>query len=364
MASQLNDLTLNVLSSIIVSVIIATHARRDLIFLAFIVYALYFTISFFVPGGGQLNAAIAMSAVLYALFAWTTADMIQATPSSFVSQYEKVPIFEGTIVMNAHTQRAFDTYDPQNPSYRRLSVSQNRMGGAQFSYSFWVNFGGAIDSNIAGKTIFMRGDKRKYSPTIKKNNNSSFQKYFQNTEGSDITIACPRVYFKSDNTLGIQVNTDKELVFEAQVGNDFSNKGLRKNILSLIPRHWALITIVVEDNVPINDFENGIAIKTYVNDTLYGTSVSEGSLRMNNGPFHILGGEEWPAESRMSDLFYYNYALSDSEVRGIFNSGPNTSASDDLNILAGRPRDDKLRLGDYNKMDINNYNAHLQNISF
>lgn len=364
MASQLNDLTLNILSSIIVSVIIATHARRDLIFMAFIVYSLYFVISFFVPGGGQLNAAIAMSAVLYAVFAWTTADMIQTTPSTFVSQYEKVPIFEGSIVMNAHTNRIFNTYDPQNPTYRRLSVSQNRMGGAQYSYSFWVNFGGAIDSNIAGKTIFMRGDKRKFTPYIKRKDNSSFQKYFQNTDGSDITIACPRVYFKSENTLGIQVNTDRELIFEAEVGNQYSNKALRKNMLSLIPRHWALITIIVEDNVPINDFENGIVIKTYVNDTLYGTSVSEGSLRMNNGPFHILGGDQWPADSRMSDLIYYNYALSDSEVRSIFNAGPNTTASDDMNALAGRKRDDTLRVGDYNKMDIHNYNATLQNLSF
>eukprot|EP00873_Tetraselmis_striata_P026948 jgi/Tetstr1/447212/TSEL_034649.t1 len=364
MASPLNDLTLNILSSIIVSVIIATHARRDLIFLSFIVYAMYFTISFFVPGGGQLNAAIAISAVLYAVFAWTTADMVKTTPSSFVSQYEKVPIFEGSVVMNAHTHKVFDTYDPQNPNYRRLSVSQNRMGGAQFSYSFWVNFGGAIDSSIAGKTIFMRGDKRKYSPYIKAKGASSFQKYFQNVEGSDVTIACPRVYFKSENTLGIQVNTDRELLFEAEVGSAYSNHHARKNMLSLIPRHWALITVIVEDNVPINDFENGIAIKTYVNDTLYGTSVSQGSLRMNNGALHILGGDQWPADSRMSDLIYYNYALSDSEVRRIFNAGPDTSVSDSMNALGGRKRNDKLQVGDYNKMDIHNYNAHLQTLSF
>jgi len=357
MVSQLNDLTLNILSSVIVCVIIATHARRDFVMLYFIAYAIYFAISFFLPGGGQLNSAIAVSAVLYALLEWTTEDLIKVTPGDFISQYEKVPIFEGSIVMNASNKKTFDTYDPQNTSYRRLSVSQNRMGGAQFSYSFWVNFGsGVVDEEIAGKTLFMRGDKRKFAPQVKPSGAGAFENYFKTANGKDITIACPRVYFKSDNTIGVQVNTDRELIFEAEVGSEYSNKALRKNLVSLFAKHWVLISIVVEDNVPINDFENGISIKTYVNDTLYGSSVSHGSLRVNNGPLHILDADTWPGDSRMSDLIYYNYALSDGEVRRLYNAGPDTAASDVMDAFAGR-RDDKARYGDYNKLDIHNYDA-------
>ena len=167
----------------------------------------------------------------------------------------------------------------------------------------------------------MRGDKRKFAPQVKPSGAGAFENYFKTENGKDITIACPRVYFKSDNTIGIQVNTDRELIFEAEVGSEYSNKPLRKNLVSLFAKHWVLISIVVEDNVPINDFENGISIKTYVNDTLYGSSVSHGSLRVNNGPLHILDADTWPGDSRMSDLNYYNYALSDGEVREAIQRG-------------------------------------------
>lgn len=360
MVSQLNDLTLNILSSVIVCVIIATHARRDFVMLYFVAYALYFAISFFLPGGGQLNAAIAISAVLYAVFEWTTEDLIKATPGAFISQYEKVPIFEGAVVMNASNKRTFDTYDPQNTSYRRLSVSQNRMGGAQFSYTFWLNFGsGVVDENIAGKTLFMRGDNRKFKPQVQFDGAGAFENYFKTGDGTDVTIACPRVYFKSENTLGVQVNTDRELVFEAEVGSEYSQKSLRKNLVSLFAKHWVLISVVVEDNVPISDFENGISIKTYVNDTLYGSSVSHGSLRLNNGQLHVLDADTWPADSRMSDLVYYNYALPDHEIRRIYNAGADTAASDHMDAFAGRKNDDKARYGDYNKMDMHNFDASL-----
>lgn len=364
MVSQLNDLTLNILSAIIVSVIIATHARRDFLLLYFISYSLYFVISFFLPGGGQLNAAIAISAVLYALFEWTTEDLIKTTPSAFISQYEKVPIFEGTVVMNAATKKTFDTYDPQNATYRRLSVSQNRMGGAQFSYSFWLNFGSAVlDENVAGKTLFMRGDNRRFSPKVKPRGQEVYENYFKTEDGKDITIACPRVYFKSSNIIGIQVNTDTDLVFEAEVGSEYADKSLRKNLVSLFAKHWVLVTIVIEDNVPINDFENGISIKTYVNDTMYSSSVAHGSLRTNNGQFHLLDADSWPADSRMSDLIYYNYALDNGAIRRIYNAGPDTTASDDIDALSGRKNNDKAKYGDYNKLDIYNYDAFLKTSS-
>lgn len=355
MASRLNDLTLNILSSVIVSVIIATHARRDFLLLYFIAYALYFAISFFLPGGGQLNAAIALSAVLYAVFEWTTEDLIKATPTSFISQYEKVSIFEGSVLMKANSNKVFDTYDPQNPNYRRLSVSQNRMGGAQFSYSFWLNLGGGVGPEIVGSTLFMRGDNRRFSPKVKPRDGEVYENYFKEGDGRGVTIACPRVYFKSENILGIQVNTDRELVFEAEVGTEYANKSLRKNLISIFAKQWVLVTIVVEDNVPINDFENGVSIKTYFNDTLYGTSVSHGSLRLNNGRLHVLETDNWPQDSRMSDLVYYNYALSNSEIRRLYNAGPDTTESDDINARS-RKNDDKARFGDYNKVDIYNYN--------
>lgn len=356
---NLNDLTLNVLSAIIVSVILATHARKDLIMISFIVYALYLGISLFVVGGGQLNAAIAMSAVLYAVFQWSTNDMIKVTATSYVSQYEKVPIFDGSIMMNSNTHKVFDTYDPQHPSYRRLSNSQNRQGGSQYTYSFWLKMGASINDDIIGKTLFIRGDKREFKPKYKSSPDDPFQNYFQSSDGKGITICNPRVYFKRPNTLAIQINTDRDLVFEAEVGSEFSDQDLRKNILSLIPKHWAMITIVVEDNVPINDFENGVSIRTYLNDSLYSTSVTHGSLRLNNGPLHCLCHDVWPGESMMADFTYYNYALSDSAVRRRFNRGVTTDASNDINSTRAKDENEVINVSAYNTTDRYNYDTNL-----
>lgn len=362
MVSQLNNLTLNVLSAITVSVVIATKVRRDFIFIAFLTYAVYLGISALVPDGGQLNAAIALCSLLYVLFDWTTEDLVKVKPDDFVSQYEKVPVFDGYVIMNASNNKTLDTYDPQNPLYRRLSLSQNRMGGAQYTYTFWVNFSGAIDQNIAGKTLFMRGDKRKFKPFRKDARDSAYAPYFEGTpSNTDFTIVGPRVYFKSPTVLGVQVNTDTELVFETEVGNQFADKSLRRNALSLVPGNWAMFAIVVEDNVPIDDFANGVAVTVYINDVRYAKGSTPGSLRPNAGPLHVLLGDAWPANSKMSDLHYYNYALSDHEVHRIYAAGPNTKASDDLDSSA-RKRDDTLRLGVNNKLDNYNYDPQLKQL--
>jgi hypothetical protein len=368
MASALNDLTLNILAAIIVSVIIATNTRRDYIVLAFIIYSVFLVISFFVPGGGQLNAAIAVSAILYALFSWTTEDLIKAKPTDFVSQFERVPIFEGYVLLNETQNKIFDTYNPKDPLYRRLSLSQNRMGGAQFSYSFWIQLGGAMDLSLSGRTIFVRGDNRKFRPQIKRDETPNFVPYFVNASG-DITIACPRIYFKTHNSIGVQVNTDKELLFETEVGNNYMDSEVRKNALSLIPGTWAMITLVVEDNFPINDFENGVAIKVFLNDTMYSTATVEGSLRPNTGPIHFLPSDSssntptWPAKSKISDLIYYNYALNENEVKRIYYRGPNKTASKDLDSTSSRKNNDTLMLGDVNKLDITNYSAELDPVT-
>lgn len=333
--------------------------------MAVILYGMFFAVAFFVPGGGQINTAFATCAVVWAILTYTTSDLIEKTPGGPISQWERVPIFEGYIIMNAHVKARFDTYDPMNHSYRRLVPSMNRMGGSQFSYSFWLNFGGALDDSITGKTLFLRGDKRLYAPTVRGPDDLAFERYFKDApEGRDITVACPRVYFKAANMLGVQINTDRDLIFEAEVGTPYANQELRQNLLSLIPRHWALITIVFEDNIPINDFENGVAIKTYVNDLLYDTSVAPGAMRQNNGPFHVLMAEQWPPESRMSDLIYYNYALSDNDVRKLYNKGPNTNPSDDMPNDTAMDDNDKLILSPYNKVDKTNYGTNLSMLQF
>lgn len=351
MAVTINDVTLNILSAIIVSVIIATHVRRDMIVAAFIMYTILFIITFFVPGGGQLNAGGAMASIVFALLSWTTEDMITTTTSMEISQYEKVPIVEGYLVINAQTNLKFDTYDPLHTKYRRLSLSQNRVGGLQYTYVFWLNT--KINTNLVGKTILHRGDGRKFAPQVKYPDATAFENMFSNTR--DITIAGPRIYFKEETILGVQLNTDNQLLVDFEIGNKYKDLANQKNILNIISNKWVMISVIIEDNVAINEFENGISVKVYINDYLYDVKQATGSVRPNEGPLHLLtsqtSNEVWPADSRIADVSYFNYALSDAHVRRLFNKGFTNKAS---SLSDRKKNNDTLELGPYNKLDYSN----------
>lgn len=356
------DVTLNVAAGVMVAVLIATSVRSDWVRFSAIVYAVVFLAMFVVPDGGQVNVAIAMGLLAYAVLGMVGMD--KDLPGTVVKQRERVRVFEGIMTAKSNIGRTYNTYDPTSPSYKRLPRSVNRMGGAQFSYSFWIMFErGISDSHVAGKTIFLRGDKQHFQPRVSTADDPSApeQDYFD--AGMDYTIACPRVSFVAANQLAVDINTDRELRKRFIIGSDETSVEMRKNALSLVPGHFALMTFVFEDNVGVDAFERGVRMKFYFNDRLYHTATSPGALRQNAGPLHLFldaepDGNEGLDHCKVADLTYYNYALEDRDVAAAYGRGFTNSEFKDQDSIFSK--DVRLHLGPRNRLDYGaNYDDRL-----
>eukprot|EP00873_Tetraselmis_striata_P033821 jgi/Tetstr1/454085/TSEL_041004.t1 len=356
------DATLNVAAGTMMAVLLVTRVSGDWKRFAIMSYAALFVVLFFIPAGGQVNVALAMGLGAYALLGMVGTD--RDLPGAYVEQREKVKVFEGIMTAKSNIGRTYSTYDPTSTSYKRLPRSINRMGGAQFTYSFWMMFErGVSDSHVAGKSILLRGDKRHYQPRVSTENDPSTPdaNYFE--RGMDYTIACPRISFVTANQLAVDVNTDRELRTRFLVGSEETTTEMRKNALSLIPGHFALFTFVFEDNVGTDSFERGIRMKFYLNDRLYHTATSPGALRLNTGPLHLFldaepAGNEGLDHCKVADLTYFNYALEDRDVAAAYGRGFTNKESRDMDSIFSK--DTRLHMGARNRLDFGaNYDDRM-----
>jgi hypothetical protein len=351
------DVVLNVAACAIVSVIILFGSRRaDLVRLLMVLYAVLAVILFVVRDGGQINAALALVLVMMELLRWMNpgTDFGGGAGSS-----EAVRVFDGVLNLGTQGGTVYDTFDPTSAKYLALPQSVNRTGGAQFSYRFWIKIGASkSDAAVFDKTLFLRGDIKKYGVS----SSTTCAGYEDLKSGADAKreylLACPRVYFKKNSVLGVSFNTDRKLLETVEVGNRETGDAAAHNMMSLLYGKFAMLTFTFEDNVDITEFERGVRVSTFVNDVLYDIQTVPGALRVNGGKLYV--GPEDVVNSRLTDVYmadmtYYNYALSDMEVKALFMLGHSSKAVD---AAPGGTGD--LVLSPYNPID--RYNAGADSI--
>jgi hypothetical protein len=130
---------------------------------------------------------------------------------------------------------------------------------------------------------------------------------------------------------------------------------MRNNAVKLAQDKWALFTFTFEDHIAINKQEDGIVIRFYLNDVLYSSHSVKSAIRPNKSNLHIfpsINGVGGPiTNSRIGNVFYFNYALRHDDVRKIHTRGPPTHSSDVEKLDGlGEP----LYLSEYNKADVYN----------
>lgn len=215
-------------------------------------------------------------------------------------------------------QRSWNTATPSMPNYLPLPRSINRKGGAQFTYTFWMKLTNTDDANVSNKVLFLRGDAGKHA----------LQKYERGAQqSSPLTVdsyttrivKAPLVRFGSGyRDLVLECNTT------ADIEQRFAPTALTKeqnDVLSLVPGRWAMYTFVLEDNVPIDDFENGIVARLYINDLLFHRQTAPGALRQNAGGFHLLPNAELLQGASLGNLMYVPFALTSEEVAWLYAKG-------------------------------------------
>ena len=272
----------------------------------------------------------------------------------YIDKSQEAAVRTKTVIIGGFTdasqkdekKTSFNTSVPINFTYIDLRPSNNIKGGNQFTYSFWLNIGSGITSEVADKILFLKGTNTRYNFDVTDNVSKITSRY-----RNELLVYAPMIKFgKTAQSLEVCFNTlnrhDEKLEISQVVSQDNT---VRNNVLSMVQGTWILFTITFEDNIPINEFENGIIVKVFIQDQLYRVGRYKSALKQNYGNLIMFPNEDPITDVKLADLTYYNYALNQRDVEGIMLKGPNLKVS-----TAYMSTNQPPTLSDYNKLDIYN----------
>jgi hypothetical protein len=307
----------------------------------------------------QIIAGLIITYVIYiaALYA-VNADRLATFDSYELTGKQEVKITKGVLTSSeiaaGSTNNKWNTNVSFMPNYLPIIHSVNQHGGAQFSYSFWIYVGDPVQA--LNKTIFMKGDRKKYEYTKQERNFNSgldTREFGPEIRKNEVVIYCPMLSFGAEALeFDVKFNTfhkiDESMKLR-RLRNDDNLK--RNNLQGLFPKAWFFVSVIFEDNLSLSEFENGLMVRLYINNTLYQIDKFSTTLRQNRGDFYLFPDGPIP-DCKIADLTYYNYALSDAEVKAKSEKKPNMSlnASSTGNTNKNASFDTTLR----NEMDIYN----------
>jgi len=294
-----------------------------------------------------VGLALAYGVYMLSLLA-VNADKLSIDDKFDANKKQMVTIVDGyadSSTFSGDTGR-FNTTMSTLADYVPIRPSANLRGGAQFTYSLWIYCGNYESNGLPNKTIFLKGDPKKYNFTIKDLATGATRDMY------DRIAFCPMLKFgANDMEFTIFFNTFHNMYEKLEIKNyASSNNATRHNLLSLYNQKWVMLTISFEDNTPINDFESGVLVRVYVNDVLYHTGRFASALKQNNGSLCMFPDEGGAPSCRISNFVYFNYAASDEDIRRLANKGPSNKPVESVTKSFISPS----IMSDYNRMDIYN----------
>lgn len=297
----------------------------------------------------QVCVGLVATYILYVIaLAVMRVDKLTIDERNDVVKKRSVSVVDGFIDASTPSIR-FNTTLPMANNYMPIRPSVNIKGGAQFTYSFWMYVDPSASSSIAYKTIFLKGDPSSYHFSVRDRTTTQEQTY----ERHEPMVFCPLLRFgKNEKTFELCFNTLNKYDEVMRVSVMKSDNSLyRNNLISTLTSTWFMITVTFEDNVPINDFENGIQVKFYINDVMYQVAKYRSALKQNNGDLCLFPNDVPMTGVKVSNMKYFNYVIPESDIRNLALAGANTTASKVyMTSMSNKPP----VLSDYNKLDIYN----------
>lgn len=321
----------------------------------------------------QIIAAIFIVVFLFAV-GFLIFNMEMVTSSQDAGKLKKsVPIFTGMADLSLRTNNnvvaSFNTVNPTDPTYKAITPSVNQPSGAEFTYNFWlykkdIDFTKPTESgdrvrtdgglNTSDFILFVQGENR-----------SVTYKNLCGENKTDIRVKCPLVKLeRGGKVLTVEFNTmaSADAVHE-QSRNTCKDDSRSWNAMNAhklaiytdntstnsanFDSKWFMVTIVINDTTP-NDplplrnkvrcriFINGrLELDRYVDDGL-GMPSTISTIRRNTGNLYIgpavsvssntttqtfNGGTNRANSLVMADLTYYNYAISEDDIKSLFTKG-------------------------------------------
>ena len=302
----------------------------------------------------QVIAAIIVALVVNFIASWVMKS--EDVPENVMAR-RSIMILPGFVSTKSFLNKKFDTYNPFLENYIKLHKSINRQGGAQFSYSFWLRLDDMSSSNVSNKVLFLRGDNQRYTYKKMTTQAEKGEAYATQTVDTynDYVTKCPLVKFGDNaNEIIVELNTiyDVNSTIKIQGVKSKGNEAVRRNMMSLMPSNWVLLTFTFEDNKVYDEHERGIKVCFYFNDVLYHTEKLRGTMSVNEGEIVIL--PESINDGSMGDLTYHNYALNIDDVTRILLKGPPKQRHEDIKLKKNKRFNEPLYLTEYNKLEIYN----------
>lgn len=251
------------------------------------------------------------------------------------SKKEDISITRGVCNLIKNKEK-LHTYNYNSDLYVNLKPSVNRMGGIQFTYSFWLRR--SKTSGLNQKILFFRGaeikDKNERGYVYENNPNATGTQKDDEIANDDFSqetsqskenknnrfIKCPLVRFVNDG-LRVEFNTIKDPHMFVDLDGEIFGllKSSKKN-----PK-YNLITITFQDNFDFGGKERGIKVEVFIDDSLIKTSSFENNaLRPNKGPIILFANDvdqDDNIDADFADLTYHNYAMDINDVDQLYKKG-------------------------------------------
>jgi hypothetical protein len=307
----------------------------------------------------QVLLGVVVVLAVYVLACWTIGNdgLVLSPKNELMDKRSDVMVLKGYGSLLAVSDKSWSTSNQFASNYLPLTRSLNRRGGIEFTYAFWLRVDaedGANLAQVANQTILLRGDPGRYRwQRREKLPGNEINQIF----GPGVLVCCPSISFgRSYNELKVSYNTLNEPVsgFVIKARPSENDPSLRQNAMKLVLNEWALMTFVFKDHTPSNDFDDGIEVSVYLNDSLYYQHRSKGAFKVNQGDFWLAPSAATSAMNnvQIGDVRYRNYAMKQSDIAAIFSRGPPKESFKEARRSASDS--EPLYLSEYNKLDIYN----------
>lgn len=312
----------------------------------------------------QIIGALVIILILYIVTLYVlNIDSLVINTGMEVKPRDTTTIIDGYAGPSYMFDLEYNTVNPMVDNFRKIARSANASGGASFTYQFWLKVEEANDELFKNLILFVKGDKTEYNlATYEKTDANSTSYKIVDKFPPGIYVTCPMVSFgNSYRQLRVRYNSSNRVFNEIIINmNADGEPTSRKNIMSLLPLNWTLITMVFEDNYSVvANAENGIKFTMYINDVPYwmvnassNDLMRNDHLKQNDGNIAFMPNLKVSTEfMKIGNFKYHNYALQQHEIKSTYLKGPPTYAASKTDKYAVKPS----YMSALNKLDIVNY---------
>jgi hypothetical protein len=284
---------------------------------------------------------------------------IAVFPSAVVKPKQTTVIVKGYAPLSYFKNRVYNTYDSLADNFRLIGRSVNTHGGAQLTYRFWVRINDVDDKYYKNMIVMNKGDEGRYKIGLYHKNTNAFHSTL--SDGSRLVMGPMIQFVDSYRHMRIHFNTNKNPLTHIDVRMDGGSGDdvTRKNVMSLLPNTWSMLTFILEDGRNDGGAENGIQFQFWLNDFPYQVTdaSSDRALYMNtlvsnDGNLHLFPNDAMMNghAAHFGDFTYHNYALNAAQIRDAYRKGPPRKPAE--NELK---RDNGSMITAFNKIDVYNY---------